>query len=111
MSSRSLRALFLVLLGAGAAQAQEITEFRLGILGGENAQDRMTSNQCFAEKIAEALGVEVKVFTPADYNGVMQGLLGGTIDAAWMGASSWAASRTVPPMSTSMDSVFSISVL
>ena len=60
-----------------AASAQEITEFRLGILGGENAQDRLASNQCYADKIAEALGVEVKVFTPADYNGVMQGLLGG----------------------------------
>ena len=81
----------------GAAQAQEITEFRLGILGGENAQDRMTSNQCFAEKIAEALGVEVKVFTPADYNGVMQGLLGGTIDAAWMGASSYAGTYIADP--------------
>ncbi|MBW6419315.1 phosphonate ABC transporter substrate-binding protein [Celeribacter sp. PS-C1] len=74
----------------GAAQAQEFTEFRLGILGGENAQDRVASNSCFADKLAEALGVEVKIFTPADYNGVMQGLLGGTIDAAWMGASSYA---------------------
>ncbi len=81
----------------GAASAQEISEFRLGILGGENAQDRMTSNQCFADKIAEALGVEVKVFTPADYNGVMQGLLGGTIDAAWMGASSYAGTYLADP--------------
>ena len=82
---------------AGVAQAQDITEFRLGILGGENAQDRMTSNQCFADKIAEALGVEVKVFTPADYNGVMQGLLGGSIDAAWMGASSYAGTYIADP--------------
>ena len=80
-----------------AASAQEITEFRLGILGGENAQDRLASNQCYADKIAEALGVEVKVFTPADYNGVMQGLLGGTIDAAWMGASSYAGTFIADP--------------
>ncbi|MAU45591.1 MAG: phosphonate ABC transporter substrate-binding protein [Salipiger thiooxidans] len=80
-----------------AASAQEITEFRLGILGGENAQDRLASNQCYADKIAEALGVEVKVFTPADYNGVMQGLLGGTIDAAWMGASSYAGTYIADP--------------
>ncbi|MBY5971247.1 phosphonate ABC transporter substrate-binding protein [Ferrimonas balearica] len=75
---------------AGVAQAQEISEFRLGILGGENAQDRMANNECYADKISDALGVPVQVFTPADYNGVMQGLLGGTIDAAWMGASSYA---------------------
>ncbi|WP_226552318.1 phosphonate ABC transporter substrate-binding protein [Celeribacter naphthalenivorans] len=81
----------------GAAQAQDITEFRLGILGGENAQDRVASNSCFADKLAEALGVEVKIFTPADYNGVMQGLLGGTIDAAWMGASSYAGTYIADP--------------
>jgi len=49
------------------------------------------------EFVAEALGVEVKVFTPADYNGVMQGLLGGTIDAAWMGASSYAGTYIADP--------------
>ncbi|NIZ11204.1 phosphonate ABC transporter substrate-binding protein [Pseudooceanicola sp. HF7] len=81
----------------GAASAQEITEFRLGILGGENAQDRMANNQCYSDKISEALGVPVKVFTPADYNGVMQGLLGGTIDAAWMGASSYAGTYIADP--------------
>ncbi len=75
---------------AGAAQAQEIKEFNLGILGGENAQDRITSNECYRAKIEEALGVPVKVFTPADYDGVIQGLLGGTLDMAWLGASAFA---------------------
>ncbi len=75
---------------SGAANAQEIKEFNLGILGGENAQDRMTSNECYRAKIEEALGVPVKVFTPADYDGVIQGLLGGTIDMAWLGASAYA---------------------
>lgn len=79
------------------ALAQEITQFNIGILGGENAQDRLASNQCYADKIAEALGVEVRVFTPADYNGVMQGLLGGTIDLAWMGASSYAGTFIADP--------------
>ena len=74
-----------------AAVAQEIEEFNIGVLGGENAQDRMTANQCLADYSSEALGVPVKVFTPADYNGVIQGLLGGTIDMAWLGASAYAA--------------------
>ncbi|PIE09416.1 MAG: phosphonate ABC transporter substrate-binding protein [Rhodobacterales bacterium] len=76
---------------AGVAQAEDITEFRIGILGGENAQDRLNSYQCLADYTAEELGVEVKLFAPADYNGVIQGLLGGTIDMAWLGASSYAA--------------------
>lgn len=73
-----------------AVSAQEITGFNIGILGGENAQDRMTSNECFRVKIEEALGVPVKIFTPADYDGVIQGLLGGTLDYAWLGASGYA---------------------
>ncbi|GHC53477.1 phosphonate ABC transporter substrate-binding protein [Neogemmobacter tilapiae] len=74
----------------GAVQAQEIKEFNIGILGGENAQDRLNSNECFRAKMEEALGVPVKIFTPADYDGVVQGLLGGTLDYAWLGASAYA---------------------
>jgi phosphonate transport system substrate-binding protein len=85
-----LTATALTAILASSAFAQEITEFNIGILGGENAQDRMTSNECFRVKVEEALGVPVKVFTPADYDGVIQGLLGGTIDYAWLGASAYA---------------------
>ncbi len=76
---------------ASAASAQGITEFRIGLLGGENAQDRLNSNECLRAYAEEALGVPVKLFAPADYNGVIQGLLGGTIDMAWLGASGYAA--------------------
>ena len=75
----------------GIAQAEDITEFRIGILGGENAQDRMNSFTCLQEYTTETLGVETKLFAPADYNGVIQGLLGGTLDMAWLGSSSYAA--------------------
>ncbi len=75
---------------SGAATAQEIARFNIGILGGENAQDRMNSNECYRAAIESALGVPVKVFTPADYDGVIQGLLGGTLDMAWLGASGYA---------------------
>ncbi len=82
----------------GTAFAQEITEFNIGVLGGENAQDRMTANQCLADYASEALGgIDVNIFTPADYNGVIQGLLGGTIDMAWLGASSYAATYIQDP--------------
>ena len=85
-----LTATALVSLIATAATAQEIKEFNIGILGGENAQDRLTSNECFRAKIEAELGVPVKIFTPADYDGVIQGLLGGTLDYAWLGASAYA---------------------
>ena len=79
------------------AFAEGIEEFRIGLLGGENAQDRINSYQCLAEYAEEALGVPVKIFTPADYNGVIQGLLGGSLDMSWLGASSYAATYLQDP--------------
>ncbi len=73
------------------AEGHAITEFRIGLLGGENAQDRLASNECFRAYTEEALGVPTRLFTAADYNGVIQGLIGGTLDMAWLGASSYAA--------------------
>ena len=82
---------------AGAVQAQDIKEFNIGILGGENAQDRLSSNECYRKAIEASLGVPVKVFTPADYDGVIQGLLGGTLDMAWLGASAYAKITLTDP--------------
>lgn len=79
------------------AQAQSITQFNIGLLGGENVQDRLASNECFRVYAEEALGVPVRLFTPADYNGVIQGMLGGTIDLAWLGASAYAAIHIADP--------------
>ena len=76
---------------AAFAEGHAITEFRIGLLGGENAQDRINSYQCLADYASEELGVPVTIFTPADYNGVIQGLLGGSLDMSWLGASSYAA--------------------
>jgi len=75
---------------AAPAMADEISEFRIGLLGGENAQDRLNNNECLRKYTEEELGVETKLFAPADYDGVIQGLLGGTIDMAWLGASAYA---------------------
>lgn len=77
-------------LAAPAFAQDRIAEFRIGVLGGENAQDRLTSNECLRGYTEELLGVPTKVFTPADYDGVIQGLLGGTLDMAWLGASAYA---------------------
>ncbi|KAJ55688.1 phosphonate ABC transporter substrate-binding protein [Actibacterium mucosum KCTC 23349] len=73
------------------ADGHAITEFRIGLLGGENAQDRLNNNECLRAYTEETLGVETKLFAPADYAGVIQGLVGGTLDMAWLGASSYAA--------------------
>lgn len=72
--------------------AQEIDVIRIGLLGGENEADRLSDNQCLIDKLPAALGVkEVQLFPAADYDGVIQGLLGGTLDVAGLGASGFAA--------------------
>ena len=90
-------ALITTALVTPAFAADPIDEFRIGILGGENAQDRLNSNECLRAYTEEALGVPTKLFAPADYAGVIQGLVGGTIDMAWLGASSYAATFLQDP--------------
>lgn len=93
-----LVAALLATTAVAPAMAQDaITEFRIGILGGENAQDRINKNQCLVDYTQEVLGVPVKLFTPADYDGVIQGLLGGTIDMAILGASGFAKTYVTDP--------------
>ena len=92
-----LTATALAAILAAPAFAQEITEFNIGILGGENAQDRLTNQECFRAAIEAELGVPVKLFAPADYDGVIQGLLGGTIDYAWLGPSAFAKIHLTDP--------------
>lgn len=75
----------------GAAQAEDLKEFRIGLIGGENEADRLRNHQCLVEKLPAVLGVEkVSLFPAADYDGVIQGLLGGTLDFAELGASGYA---------------------
>lgn len=100
-------------MSVGAA-AQGINEFRIGVLGGENAQDRLASNECLRAYVQDLLGVETKIFTPADYDGVIQGLLGGSIDLAWLGASAYAKTYLTNPeavdvvlVKTNLDGSFS----
>ncbi|MFZ2101535.1 MAG: phosphonate ABC transporter substrate-binding protein [Oricola sp.] len=78
-----------VAVTTASAQAQDV--FRIGILGGENEADRLRNFQCMVDQLPAAIGVkEVKLFPAADYDGTIQGLLGGTLDYAELGASGYA---------------------
>ena len=91
MLKKTLLAATALLSLAGAAAAEDLKEFRIGILGGENEADRLKSYQCLVDQLPAVLGVEkVSLFPAADYDGVIQGLLGGTLDYAELGASGFA---------------------
>jgi phosphonate transport system substrate-binding protein len=79
-------------LGVAAAQADsaKLKEFRLGLLGGENTQDRLARYNEFQKLLAERLGMPVKLFPAADYAGVMQAIAAGQLDGAQFSGSSFA---------------------
>ena len=79
-----------VLASHGALAEDKITEFRIGLLGGENEADRLRSNECLAQRFEALLGVPVKLYPAADYAGTMEGLKGGNLDFAELGASGYA---------------------
>ncbi len=77
---------------AGQAYAQDVKVLRIGLDGGENEADQVRRTECVRPGLVAATGVsEVQIFPSPNYNGVIQGLLGGTIDLAVMGASSYAS--------------------
>ena len=90
-------ALITASVSAPLVAQDSIKEFRIGILGGENASDRLRSNECLRARTEELLGVPTKLFAPADYNGVIEGLLGGNLDMAWLGASGYAKTYLTDP--------------
>ena len=76
---------------SSAAMAQDLV-LRIGLDGSENASDQVKRTECVVEPLKAATGAtDVQIFPSPDYNGVIQGLLGHTIDIAVLGSSSYAA--------------------
>ncbi|HEV7718699.1 MAG TPA: phosphonate ABC transporter substrate-binding protein [Arsenicitalea sp.] len=102
-----LASVALLSLGANV-YAQELKELRIGLLGSENEADRLRNYACLADDLKTAFHFDkVALFPAADYDGVIQGLLGGTIDIASLGADGFAAiylkdPKAVTPILTSV---------
>ena len=57
-------AVSMIALAIGAAQADDIKEFRIGILGGENEADRLRNYQCLVRPAEEAARRRESVAVP-----------------------------------------------
>jgi phosphonate transport system substrate-binding protein len=68
----------------------QVKEFRIGLLGGENTQDRLKRYDAYQKLLQDTLGIPVKLFPAADYAGVMQGLAAGQLDATEFSPSAFA---------------------
>ncbi len=94
MFRRGFSSLMIAVLVAQPAAAQDwkgtVKEFRIGLLGGENSQDRLVRYDGFQKLLEVKLGIPVRLFPSADYAGVMQGIAAGQLEAAGFGASGFA---------------------
>ena len=55
------------MLAVTAATAEEVTNWRIGILGGENEADRLKRYDCWQQIVEEEMGVTVELFPASDY--------------------------------------------
>ncbi len=62
-----------------------------GVISVETAVDTLKSQNKFVEYASKELGVKVKLFTAAEYAGIVNGLAAGQVHVGWLGASSYAS--------------------
>ncbi len=67
---------------------------KIGILSGENQQDRLARNEPLRAYLQDALGVNIEIFTAGNYDGVVQAMAADQIEFAFFGSSSYAAIYT-----------------
>ncbi|MGH6900206.1 MAG: phosphate/phosphite/phosphonate ABC transporter substrate-binding protein [Geminicoccaceae bacterium] len=81
------------MVGIGAASADwrdQVPTFRIGILGGELEAIQLRRHACLQARTEQALGVPVELAPWPDYGGIYEGLHGGTLEAAALGAAGYA---------------------
>ena len=62
-----------------------------GVISVETAVDTLKSQQKFVDYASKELGVKFKLFTAAEYAGIVNGLAAGQVHVGWLGASSYAS--------------------
>ena len=102
-------------LGAGLATADEYIGgwqkdypvIHYGVISVETAVDTVKSQTAFVEYASKELGVKWKLFTAAEYAGIVNGLAAGQVEVGWLGASSFASTymdcKCVEPIAGAMD--------
>jgi phosphonate transport system substrate-binding protein len=102
-------------LAAGPAAAdtyiggwqKDYPEISYGVISVETAVDTIKSQKAFVEYASKELGVKWKLFTAAEYAGIVNGLAAGQVHVGWLGASSFASTymdcKCVEPIAGAMD--------
>lgn len=86
-----LTGLLLTANAGRAAWQDQIPVFRIGILGGSLGAQMLADHACWKRMVQQELGVPVDLFASPDYEGVIDGLLSGALQAAELDAATYAA--------------------
>lgn len=70
--------------------ADQVSQIRIGLLGGENEADRLARYGRYGKLIEDTFKVPVRLFPAADYAGVIQAFGARQIEMAGMGSSAYA---------------------
>jgi phosphonate transport system substrate-binding protein len=90
----SMLALSLSFLAAGTAFAQQ-KELTVGLIPSEDSRAMIAQSKAMMDKLSQALGMPVKPFVAADYNGVIEALRSKRLDVAYLGPFSYVLGTTV----------------
>ena len=77
------------------AQQKEIT---IGLIPSEDSRAMIAQSKPMMDKLSVALGMPVKAFVAADYNGVIEALRSKRLDVAYLGPFSYVLGATVAPI-------------
>ena len=79
----------------GLAQSGTLT---VGLIPSEDSRAMIANSQAMMDMLAKALGMPVKPFVAADYNGVIEALRSGRLDVAYLGPFSYVLGTTIAPI-------------
>jgi phosphonate transport system substrate-binding protein len=77
------------------AQQKEIT---VGLIPSEDSRAMIAQSKPMMDKLSAALGMPVKPFVAADYNGVIEALRSKKLDVAYLGPFSYVLGATIAPI-------------
>ncbi len=81
---------------APAAHAADL--LTVGLIPSEDSRAMIANSQVMMDQLSKALGMPVKPFVAADYNGVIEALRSKRLDVAYLGPFSYVLGATVAPI-------------
>jgi phosphonate transport system substrate-binding protein len=88
-------ALALPALAGFSAQARAANTLTVGLIPSEDSRAMIANSQAMMDMLSKALGMPVKPFVAADYNGVIEALRSRRLDVAYLGPFSYVLGATV----------------